>query len=236
MPRSRSKSRSRGRRSSHRSPERSHRSARRPSHSRSHSKSKYKSSTSSKGRTSRHRSHKHSSRSPTRRHERRSSYDRRRRRSSSSSDSASDHRNYSSSSSSSSRSSRTPSPLKRVSANKIRLENTLSQPVTVAFQSAMNYLDAPMLPEAIEAIDAEGFVQRVFTSSNSNKISDKVLIDLASETISVPKAQQVDPNEDMIFHSNVRPLFLVTFLYILNSILINRNNSLCMSVYFFTVV
>lgn len=97
-------------------------------------------------------------------------------------------------------------------ANKIRLEKTPSPPSkALAFQSAMSYLDAPVLPEAIEAIDADGFTQRTFTSSNAQKIPDKVLIDLASETVSVPRAPEASPGEDSIFHPNVKTHYFFSF-------------------------
>lgn len=200
--RSRSSSR-RHKTSSHLSPERSHR-----SHSKS-SLSKHKRSG------SRHRYQKHRSKSPYR-SERRSSYDRRRRRSSSSSSSSSTSSSSSSTSNSrnSSRSSRSnhsgnvrsrlPAATSKKKQNKINLETTpthsQSQP---CFKSAMEYLDAPVMPETIDAIDADSFVPATFTSNANKTVSQKFVINLSSETVSVPKLPVTDPQEDPIFHYNV---------------------------------
>lgn len=190
----RSRSKSRGRKSSHRSPDR-----RRSSRTRSKSPSRHKSS-SSKSKSSRHH-YKRSSRSPYR-HERRSS-DRRRRRSSSRSSSEDSRPNgRSDSSQSSSHAVRSPLRNKTTTQNKIRLEKTPPPAPKPSFRAAMQYLDTPVMPETLDVIDADGFAPRAFISK---KIPDKVLIDLSSQTISVPKIPEPEPDEDPLFHQNVTP-------------------------------
>lgn len=214
MPRSRSPSSRKGKSSSRRNKPISHRSPERSQ--RSHSKS----STSKHKRSDRYQ--KHRSKSPYR-SEHRSSYDRRRRKlSSSSSSSSSSTSNSRDSYSRSSRSnssnnsrSRLPTVSSKKKQNKINLETTPTRSqVAPCFKSAMEYLDAPVMPETIDAIDADSFVPASFTSAANKKVSQKFVINLSSETVSVPKIPVTDPEEDPIFHQNVRNKIFVVVITI----------------------
>lgn len=80
-----------------------------------------------------------------------------------------------------------------------------TEPPVPTFKSAMEYLDAPIMPETLDAIDNDnGFAPAFFTSSSTKKVPDKVLINLVSQTISVPNVRTTgDDADDPIFHQNV---------------------------------
>lgn len=69
----------------------------------------------------------------------------------------------------------------------------------------MEFLNAPVMPETLDAINDDSFTQAQFKSSTSSKLpSDKVVINLASQTISVPAVKvSADASEDEVFHKNV---------------------------------
>ncbi|XP_037048197.1 serine/Arginine-related protein 53 [Bradysia coprophila] len=186
----RSKSRSVGSRSSKHSKHYYKKRSRTPSYHRS----KYSSSKQTGSRSTstsyrsvtpeRHRSHKRSSR------------ERRRRRSSSSSDS-------SSTSSYSEHSSSSVSEVKVTKDNKkksSRIPTPPPPPITQNFTS-VDLLDEPATQETIDLINEDEFVPKTFTSSKN--LTDKVVIDLNTQTIIVPTPDTPDDVQNTLFHPNL---------------------------------
>lgn len=101
------------------------------------------------------------------------------------------YRNRSSSSSStdSSRSCRSASP--EVTRKTIYLEEKTVEPIK---------LNEEIDQKVIEEIEANNFIPKSFTSVK--KVSEKVIIDLQKETVSIPKFQQCTVDDGNVFHPN----------------------------------
>lgn len=64
----------------------------------------------------------------------------------------------------------------------------------------IDLFDIPARPEVFEEIDADDFVPKQFAP----KKPDSIKIDLQSQTISVPKVESAETEEETLFHKNVR--------------------------------
>lgn len=199
--------------------------ARSRSHSRSYSSSPSSSSRrtksrrrskspSSSRRKQRYRSPEHSyksKKSSRRYHSRRSQSpyyerDRRHRRSLSRSNSRSKYSTTSSSTSSSTSASRSPSPNRNAKStaapSRIKLQKTPSPPPppTLAFTSAMEYLDGRHGIDAIDDINADEFVPKSFKTEAVKSGKNDTVDAAAAKSV---KIHTNAPNEDPIFHQSV---------------------------------
>lgn len=78
-------------------------------------------------------------------------------------------------------------------------------PATTTFASVQQLLDEPIQPETLDLINSNEFVAKAFTSSATvkNKVaSEKVLINLDAETVSVPQHETIEA-VDPVFNPNV---------------------------------
>lgn len=73
------------------------------------------------------------------------------------------------------------------------------------FASVQQLNDEPMLPETLAQINANGFQAKSFVSSANKVASEKVVINLDAETVSVPMHAAVEA-VDPVFNPTVRPL------------------------------
>lgn len=85
--------------------------------------------------------------------------------------------------------------------DKALLKIPLIPPPETKFE--IDLFDIPARPEVFEQIDADEFVPKPFAPK---KLPDSIKIDLASQTISVPKVESAVTEEDTLFHKNVRIL------------------------------
>lgn len=72
-------------------------------------------------------------------------------------------------------------------------------PITHNFTS-VDLLDEPATQETIDLINEDEFVPRTFSSKN---LTDKVVIDLKTQTITVPTLETPDDVQNTLFHPNV---------------------------------
>lgn len=79
-------------------------------------------------------------------------------------------------------------------------------PITHNFTS-VDLLDEPATQETIDLINDDEFVPRTFSSSKN--IPDKVVIDLNTQTITVPTVETSEDVENTLFHPNVSFSFII---------------------------
>lgn len=79
----------------------------------------------------------------------------------------------------------------------------------------IDLFDIPARPEFFEQINANEFVPKLFAPK---KLPDSIKIDLTSQTISVPKVESAETEEDTLFHKNVRNLKIFKNLANFNAI------------------
>lgn len=73
-------------------------------------------------------------------------------------------------------------------------------PITHNFTS-IDLLDEPATQETIDLINEDEFVPKTFTSSKNH--TDKVVIDLNTQTITVPTPDTSEDVQNTLFHPNV---------------------------------
>lgn len=79
-------------------------------------------------------------------------------------------------------------------------------PITHNFTS-VDLLDEPATQETIDLINDDEFVPRTFSSSKN--IPDKVVIDLNTQTITVPTVEASEDVENTLFHPNVSFSYII---------------------------
>lgn len=85
----------------------------------------------------------------------------------------------------------------------IKVPEVPPSPRVIEKKFEIDLFDIPARPEIFEQINADEFVPKLFAPK---KLPDSIKIDLVSQTISVPKVESAETQEDALFHKNVRIL------------------------------
>lgn len=71
--------------------------------------------------------------------------------------------------------------------------------------TSVDLLDEPATQETIDLINEDEFIPKTFASSKN--LTDKVVIDLKTQTITVPTVDTPDDAQNTLFHPNVSIYF-----------------------------